>query len=458
MKRINNNDKFINFRTKFDFFEYQSYKFYQSDNKIIIEFGFNISNKFFFKPKLEIPIQNLVHKRKNELPDLNNIVFNLGMIELISYWKAACPSKIIIRPHRLSDEQVEWWKKLYFNGLGEFFYLNKIETTHEEFVEILSEGETIEIINIPLDYKKVIVPIGGGKDSVVTLEILNRSTMEVFPMMLNPSPAGIRTVENAKLPVDDFLVVKRYLDPKLFELNAESYLNGHTPFSALLAFTNVLLALLSGIGNIALSNENSANESTVPGTNINHQYSKSYEFEKDFDFYVKKYIHSGINYFSFLRPLNELQIARLFSGFTWHFNSFRSCNVGSKKDEWCTSCPKCLFTYIILSPFIDHNTIIGIFNKNLLNDISLKPILMELTGNTEVKPFECVGTISEVNTALAKCKMISMEQDNEADLLYVKELSYLMENEEIDDVLSEFNQEHNLPNSFLSILKSVLYD
>ena len=457
MKRINNNDKFINLRRKFDFFEYQSYKFYQSDNKIIIEFSFNISNEFFFKPKLEIELQKSAYQINN-IPDLSNIVFNLGMIELISYWKTTCPSKIIIRPHSLNRDQVEWWKKLYFNGLGEYFYLNNIDTTESEFVEVLSEGEETKIYDFTLNYNKVIVPIGGGKDSVVSLEILRQSDFEVSPMMVNPGAASKRTVETAGFSFDDSLIVKRFLDPKLIEMNAEGYLNGHTPFSALLAFTNVLLSLLSGIGNIALSNENSANESTVPGTNINHQYSKSFEFERDFDTYVKKYLHAGINYFSFLRPLNELQIARLFSGFSKHYKSFRSCNVGSKKDEWCGSCPKCLFTFVILSPFINQETLIGIFNKNLFNDMSLKPILMELTGIADIKPFECVGTVSEVNAALANYKMSNSDGGSEAALLYDKGYNNLNEPEKIEDILSEFNMENNLPHGFLSILKSALYD
>lgn len=459
MKRINNNDKFIKLRRKFDFFEYQSYKFNLTDNKIIIEFSFNISNEFFFKPKLEIPLKKSTYLISNKMPNLENIVFHLGMIELISYWKTACPSKIIVRPHRLNQEQIEWWKKLYFNGLGEFFYLNKIETTQNDFVEILSEGKETEIIDMSLDHEKVIVPIGGGKDSVVSLEILTSSDLTVFPMMLNPGAAGIRTVENANCSIDDTLVVRRFLDPKLLEMNAANYLNGHTPFSALLAFVNVLLAQLSGIGNIALSNENSANESTVPGTNINHQYSKSYEFESDFDFYVKKYIHSGINYFSFLRPLNELQIASLFAGFKNHFSSFRSCNVGSKKDEWCGSCPKCLFTYIILCPFIDHKTLTGIFDKDLLDDMLLKPILMELTGNADIKPFECVGTVSEVNAALANGKMERKKHGYEGGLLKLKEFSNLVnESEEIENILGEFNQENNLPDNFIGVLKKALYD
>lgn len=458
MKRFNNNEKFLSLRAKFDYFEYQSYKFYLTDDKLFIEFNFNISNKYFFSPKMEIPLRGFYANSIAKIPNIENVVFHLGMIELISYWKTTCSPKIIIRPHSLNNKQTEWWKKLYFNGLGEFFYLNGIETNQNSFVDISSEGVSPGLLNVNLDFNKTIVPIGGGKDSVVSLELLRKSSMEVFPMMINPSPAGIRTIDNAGYLLEESIVVNRFLDIKMLELNEMGFLNGHTPFSAMLAFTNVLLAVISGIGNIALSNENSANESTVPGTNINHQYSKSFEFEQDFDFYVKEYIHPRLNYFSFLRPLNELQIARLFSGFPIHFSTFRSCNVGSKNDEWCGSCPKCLFTYTILSPFMENEKLKAIFGKDLFGDKLLKPILMELSGNSNIKPFECVGTIDEVNAALARCKSVSAGSGDKEGLLFLDELLYLNQNNELDSILNEFNKENNLPEKFLNVLKSRLYD
>jgi len=457
LKRFNNNEKFLKLRAEFDYFEYQSYKFNLNDDKLFVEFKFNISNKYFFSPKLEIPLRSFYSQDIDKIPNLENIVFHLGMIELVSYWKIACPPKIIIRPHALNNEQTNWWKKLYFNGLGEFFYLNSIETNENSFVEIVSQGQPTELLETALNYNKVIVPIGGGKDSVVSLELLSKSSFKVFPMMINPSPAGKRTIENAGYLIEDSIVIKRFLDKKMLELNEQGFLNGHTPFSAMLAFTNVLVAIISGIANIALSNENSANESTVPGTNINHQYSKSFEFEQDFNFYVMKYIHPKVNYFSFLRPLNELQIARLFSGFPKHFSTFRSCNVGSKKDEWCGNCPKCLFTYTILSPFIDREMLVDIFGKDLFSDKSLKPILLELSGNSEIKPFECVGTVSEVNAALANSKM-EYGGGNKNGLLFVDELSYLNQNKELKNILNEFNEENYLSEKFLNILKPALND
>jgi hypothetical protein len=116
---------------------------------------------------------------------------------------------------------------------------------------------------------------------------------------------------------------------------------------------------------------------------------------------VSKYISGDFNYFSFLRPLSELQIAKIFSKFPSHFYSFKSCNVGSKSDVWCAKCPKCLFSRIILSPFISQEKLVDVFGKDIFDDAGLLQIFEELIGRSVAKPFECVGTIDEVNLALA---------------------------------------------------------
>jgi hypothetical protein len=249
---------------------------------------------------------------------------------------------------------------------------------------------------------ETIVPVGGGKDSPVTLELLKKQ--HSIPMIINPRQATLACVQMAGYE-NNFLQINRTIDSTLLDLNAKGYLNGHTPFSAMLAFYSVLLAVLSQKKHIALSNESSANEATVKNMDVNHQYSKSYEFESDFRNYISKYVNTDINYYSFLRPLSELQIAYLFAQLPSYFPVFKSCNVGSKTDIWCGTCSKCLFTYIILSPFIEIEAITQIFGSNLLNNKTLIPVLKELIGESEVKPFECVGTREEVCIALCEaCK------------------------------------------------------
>ena len=351
---------------------------------------------------------------------IENFLFHIGLCEVISYWKASCAPILDIHPFCLDAEAERWWKKLFYNGLGEFRYLNGIECAEKDFVQFrYSSKKTFHKVDVT-DNAGILLPIGGGKDSAVTLELLSQSAgrESITPFMLNGIPASRRTIVQAGFPLEKSVNVTRTLDPTLLKLNADGYLNGHTPFSALLAFVTLFAAFLYKKRDIALSNESSANEATIPGTNINHQYSKSFEFETDFRNYCQRYMASGLNYYSFLRSYTESDIAKIFSTFPQHFHSFRSCNAGSKSDVWCCNCSKCLFVWIILSPYLSVEQLTAIFGKDLGADFHLLEDFKKLCGLSPEKPFECVGTIEEVrNSIVAACR--NGHQDGHQDnMLY----------------------------------------
>lgn len=393
-------EKYNTLRKKYPTFCYESFNYNITSDGMVLTFCFSIGDDIVFTPTISIPQRKFYRWDNLDKSQLDLLVFNIGMIELVSYWKCTCSPTIVVNPFALNNEQIAFWKKLYYNGLSEFFYINAIDTTIDDFVTINAQSEQV-LNRVSFDTDDTyIVPIGGGKDSVVTLEMLSQSGKDICPMIINPRGATVECARIAGYGRDGFIEVKRAIDSRLLELNSEGYLNGHTPFSAMLAFHSLLVAALAGRKHIALSNESSANESTIVGTNVNHQYSKSFEFENDFRKYVSDYITNDINYFSFLRPLSELQIAMLFARNDKYFGVFKSCNVGSKTDIWCGNCPKCLFAYIILSPFIKPEILNRIFGKPMLDDPSLQLYFDQLIGIMPTKPFECVGTVDEVNTAL----------------------------------------------------------
>lgn len=402
---------FNTFRGMFPTFVYESYHYEVQDDGFHLSFLFRLGDKITFEPTGFIPSRPFLDFKQPKAL-LDKLVFHIGMIELISYWKACCSPQVVVRcapdgfmtaDNREATEA--FWKKLYFNGLGEFFYVNSITTTYDDFLNLRVERDGQEASEpIAFEYKhpdSYLVPIGGGKDSVVTLETLRKGGREVRPLIMNPRGATTLCAEQGGFSLDECIVIKRTIHPQLLDLNKKGCLNGHTPFSAMLAFYTLLVSVFAGVPNIALSNESSANESTVVGTNVNHQYSKSLEFEDDFRSYVKGVMLHEANYFSFLRPLSELQIAMLFAREPKYFDVFRSCNAGSKQDIWCGNCPKCLFAYIILSPFIESKRLQQIFGKDLFSDEGLRLYFSQLLGIEETKPFECVGTIDEVHSALA---------------------------------------------------------
>ena len=449
---MSNQAKYDSLREKFEFFCYEDFHYSVENGNFFAKFDF-VVNDIEFHPCFEIPTRSFYKWNEIPKPLLDNLVFHIGMIELISYWKIACPKKVIIKPFALDEEQIRWWKKLYFNGLGEFFYVNGITTNISDFmtVECASEAchsERSEESRFLTE--KTLIPVGGGKDSVVTLELL-KNRIPAIPLIINPRGATKECVAAAGYDENQVAVVKRTLDPTMLKMNAEGYLNGHTPFSALLAFYTVLIGFATKSKYIALSNESSANEPTVPDTEINHQYSKSVALENDFRHYVSEYIDADIQYFSFLRPLNELQIAKLFSRANAYRKVFKSCNAGSKTDSWCGKCPKCLFTWMALSPFVPRAELTEIFGKDLLKDNNLRPILDQLDGSVDVKPFECVGTVGEVRACVNN--ILQTDKNLQGTILENVEKT---DDLTVPDYISQFDEGNNLPEMFKKILKEGL--
>ena len=440
--------KFEDLRNKYKEFIYEKYEIIENNNEYEIKFYFNIPNLTTFEPKLIIKKENITNKNINK-DFLEYLVFNIGLVELISYVKCTCSPNIIIKCGYLNNEQINWFKKLYYNGLGEFLYRNNINISEQDLFNIETTQEKKEF-NIEYNGIGNLIPVGGGKDSNVTLELLKEEDNTCF--IINPKGANI---ECANISGYNTITIKRILDKKIIELNKEGFLNGHTPFSAIVAFTSFLCAYLSNKKYIILSNEDSANQSTVLGTNINHQYSKTYEFENDFNEYTKKYFNIDIKYFSLLRPLTEFQIGMLFSKIEKYHKTFKSCNLGSKGEtwEWCCNCPKCLFVYTILSPFLYKEKLINIFGKDLFEDETLLETFKELLGYKETKPWECVGTYEEVRYAVSLLIKKLENQKLPYLLEYYKNNYPLYLNEKFE---TKYNEKNNLDKHFEKIIKEAI--
>jgi len=470
--------------------------------------------------------------------------FQLGLAELPSYWKAACPAEITLEAltgdqfRRLSSQAdftadwLRWWQTLLTYGLSEFYFVNDIsEFTQPGFVtwKVLGSGDRESHANqdqrtgdtdhspsVLLEYisedlqtletaarrrqqaveaallkadnndfnvkfgqsadaslSRFLIPVGGGKDSIVTLGFvtdwlknqLNQSSTstqqassqvqsvsstdtrettqgpataepKASTFVLNPIPAALAVSDRFGFEV---FSARRVIDPLLLELNQQGFLNGHTPFSAYLAFVSTLVAELSGHDAVLLSNEQSANEdnTTYHGLPINHQYSKTTAFELDFVGYSLAHLPTRVRYCSLLRPITELKIAQLFERISRDFpqlsQDFLSCNVGGRQNYWCGHCPKCLFAYTLLYPFffdqartelVSQGKSTGqdllreianqlqersrLFDSPLFEQDSLMTIWQDLLGHGTHKPLECVGLYEE--TLLSAWKAIELHR------------------------------------------------
>ncbi len=260
--------------------------------------------------------------------------------------------------------------------------------------------------------KGVVVPLGGGKDSLVTCSLLHQAGIGFKTIAVGRSPLIIAMGQalHAQGLSQGHIQIQRSLDPSLLALNQAGALNGHVPITAVLAGVMLVASVLYGFDTIVMSNERSADAANLyfpDGEAVNHQFSKSAAFENAFQGAVSAEVLSRFRYFSLLRDCSEIAIARHFARLEPWFNVFSSCNQNFRQDgrspagRWCANCPKCRFVFLALAPYLGPPALLEIFGRNLLEDPAQLQGYRDLCGLAEHKPFECVGEVEE-SAALMK--------------------------------------------------------
>lgn len=382
------------------FFEGYQYDFKKHTAIFCYSYGKNhqFKEKITFNSTSDSKPKNLNDEEKQALKKTLDLLY---LASGVSYFKIFFPKNIIIKGIDLSQETTTFLNNFYTQGLGEYAFVNnlKIKGMINFPVTLKTQGKIKPNQKITLP-RKTAVPIGGGKDSIVTLELLKKNKEPLVLFIVGDAQPLFSTIKIANLP---YIQVQREVDKKLFSLNKTGVKNGHVPITGLISMIAAVSAIIYGFDTIVMSNERSANTGNVlhNGQEVNHQYSKSLDFEKKFSDYIRKNFPINLNYFSILRPLSELAISRIFSNYPQYHSSFRSCGISYKQEKkkrlsgWCANCAKCRFIFLSLALFVDKNKLTSIFGKNLLNDPQQTIGYRELTGLEGHRPFDCVGEIEE---------------------------------------------------------------
>lgn len=435
---------------------YDSFNFdsYQLDlDRCSLTMSYSFSDDLKLKERLKFHFGPRMLSTDDRIA-LDRVARLLFLLAGVSYYKAFAPRHLRCRAFEIDATTAAFVERVYRNGLAEFAFRNGIslEGRAKLHVDTDTRGEPISL-KLP---RRTCVPIGGGKDSIVTLETLKIHQEPVVLFALGAASPIVATMQAAQLP---YIQVTRELDPKLFDLNKAGALNGHVPITSIVSSIAVLSSIIFGFDTIAMSNEHSASEPNLRfhEQDVNHQYSKSFAFEEDMDAYVRANVSTDINYFSLLRPLSEVAIARIFAHFPNYFRIFRSCNTAFKYDpskrssNWCCNCPKCRFVFLTLAPFVEKNSLLGIFGCNLLNDAAQIIGYEELCGLSTYKPFECVGEIDESATLI----MHLADDPNWASDKVIRSVQPKLKCRSTGhsfDSLFNLRRPHHVPDRFLSML------
>jgi len=386
-------------------FEFVAYKAELAKRAISFTYRIHFKGRepLSFTERLVLPAR---HKIATDIPQelLAQLLESLHLILGISYYKLYVPG-VIKLPYHLTEEQAVFWSTVYQKGLGEFCYRNKLDP--DKLAQFPFEKNAKHVATEYPRRNRILLGIGGGKDSIVAAELLKEQKFPVTSFVLQTQRANLLTDKLVKALALPALVIERYLDEQLFEPHEGSF-NGHVPISAVIAFIGSLAGVLYDYRYPIVANEYSSNFGNLmhKGGTINHQWSKSQEFEGLFADYLRRFITPDITYFSLLRPFHEIRIAKMFTKYPEYFGLFTSCNRVAKVHResfagpWCGECPKCAFVFALLSAFLPPRQLIGIFGKNLYDEQKLIPLFNDLLGFGDLKPFDCVGTFEETQAAL----------------------------------------------------------
>ncbi|MCD9005279.1 endonuclease domain-containing protein [Luteimonas sp. XNQY3] len=333
----------------------------------------------------------------------------LHLIAGVSYYKAAVPADIRIEGYTIDAETATLLEDVYVHGLGEFAYRNGLDLHGKiRFPHDASANAEAPALGLRTH---ALVAIGGGKDSLVSIEALRALGIEQTVSWIGGSQLIRVCAERTGLPT---LNIGRQIAPELFEYNRQGAWNGHIPVTAINSAILVLAAVLHGVDQVVFSNERSASYGSLikdasggETREVNHQWSKGWAFERAFGDHVQARVAADLHYYSLLRPLSELAVARQFAKTDRYDAHFSSCNrnfhlLGERPvNRWCGICPKCHFVFLALAPFMPKPRLVSIFGRNLLDDASQVPGYDALLEYQDHKPFECVGEGRESRAALA---------------------------------------------------------
>ncbi len=439
-------------------FHFSSYSWNHHAGKISLKYA--LDKEHFFEELIFLPEPISDEHLEAKKWEIERLLFALHIIGGISYFKTFLPRTMNIHSGDLDLHEARFWNTVYEKGLGEFFYKNNIDfrglinfPVQREKVARLPAMRTKPLEN---RLKRMLVPIGGGKDSMVTIELLRKTGADITLLRLEPHPIIDELSHAAGLPM---LTVERQLSSTLFELNDAGALNGHIPITAYLSILSALLAVLYDFDAVVMSNESSANVGNVEfkGLQINHQWSKSVEFERMFRKFLSEAIGTNTEYFSALRPFSELKITQIFSKYPEYFERVTSCNAnwkisGSstketvKSSKWCKKCPKCAFVFACMSAFLEKTELEQMFGANLFSDDALVPLFEELLGIRNFKPFECVGTPEETQAAFVLAHRCGEHEDTPVMKMFASKILKTIKDPDrlINEILAP-SKEHFIP-------------
>ncbi len=351
-----------------------------------------------FSESLTFPVP--LKDTPEQIRSLRSLHLALG----ISYYKIFVPP-VVTHPYAMDDTEAGFWNTVWRHGLGQFLYDNNL--TADKLARFTAhDGQQFEGTTADNEATGAFLGLGGGKDSIVAGELLKATGTAIRGFVMATGEALGQAGEVAKVMDIPLQAVERRLDIHLSEVDkAPDAYHGHVPISLIFALVGTALAIATDTAYVMVANEASASIPQLEheGQTINHQWSKSFEAEQAIQQYIQRLIDPRVTYFSAIRRLTSIGVAKLFANYPQYFEVFTSDNTVFRIDparrpsgRWSLESPKSLSSYVLLAPWLSDGNVRRIFGIDFLNEVSLAQLFLEMTGTEGHPPLDCVGTPEEL--------------------------------------------------------------
>jgi len=250
--------------------------------------------------------------------------------------------------------------------------------------------------------------VGGGKDSLVAMSVLDAAGYEYDTYSYSHSAYGTAAFQHELIErlashgvranvhrkqwvFDDFLdsPVTRVRP----DLGSNGLLAAETPSSL---FGVLPVVLQHGHDTVVFAHERSADAGNLTwdlsGEEINHQWGKSIEAERLLQAYVETELIRGLTYTSVLKPVYDPVI---FSALRRRGNAVRDTHSCSARKPWCEACAKCAYVWINYRGFLSEAALEGMFRTNPADTPANQLWFRQMLGLEDHIPFDCVGQVAE---------------------------------------------------------------
>ncbi|MDH3678593.1 MAG: hypothetical protein OEV40_01460 [Acidimicrobiia bacterium] len=316
----------------------------------------------------------------------------------------------------VTDSFWSLWETIFRNVWGVWRYENDLPDFRLERPGGTTGSGAVAPVSVTTGDVATLMLCGGGKDSLVSMRLLERGGVDYDAFVYSHSTYG-RGQHQHDL-IDGLLehcrhqrlhrgwVIDDAVDSPAARLHPERGIARIIAAETVSSYWTALpVALQHGFTNVALGVTKSTDEHNLTwernGEKINYLWGMSSLAEEMLHGYVRDHLVSNVAIFHVLRPIHDINVFTLLNQSLDAVPATHSC---AQVKPWCCRCAKCLYVWMSYVAWLPQSVVAETFSVNLFDLPENRTILRKMLGLESYKPADCVGTVSEARLAFLLCR------------------------------------------------------